>query len=118
MEMGGRRIGVQNATGEKIVMPTYALLFEKTDEGRKISGEEAQERRQRGVQMVDDVGGEVKGLYYGSGPYDIIGILDLPDGEALGELQTAYESLGLTTFEAWEVFEPEEWNEVLEGAPM
>jgi uncharacterized protein with GYD domain len=99
-------------------MPTYVALFEKTDEGRTITAEEAQERRQRGVQMVNELGGEVKGLYYGSGPYDMIAILDLPNGQALGKAQAAYESLGLSTFEAWEVFGPEEWNGILEGAPM
>ncbi|MBX0324390.1 GYD domain-containing protein [Halomicroarcula sp. F13] len=99
-------------------MPTYVVLFEKTDEGRTINPEEAQERRQRGVEMVEEVGGEVTALYYGSGRYDIVGIADLPDGEALGKVQTAYESLGLTAIEAWEVFEPAEWNEILEEAPM
>lgn len=99
-------------------MPTYVALFEKTDEGRKISPEAAQERRRKGVQMVQELGGEVHSLYYGSGPYDIVAVLDLPDGEALGKAQTAYESLGLSTFEAWEVFDPEEWNDILEAAPM
>lgn len=99
-------------------MPTYVVLFEKTDEGRKISAEETQERRQRGLQMTEEVGGEVKALYYGSGRYDIVGIADLPDGEALGKLQTAYESLGLTSIEAWEVFEPAEWNDIIENAPL
>ena len=99
-------------------MPTYVVLFEKTDEGRKISAEEAQDRRQRGLQMTEEVGGEVKALYYGSGRYDIVGIADVPDGEALGKLQIAYESLGLTSIEAWEVFGPTEWNEIIEDAPM
>lgn len=84
-------------------MPTYVVLFEKTDEGRK---------------MTEDVGSEVKALYYGSGRYDVVGIADLPDGEALGKLQTAYESLGLASIEAWEVFEPAEWNDIVEDAPM
>lgn len=99
-------------------MPTYVVLFEKTDEGRTISSEDAQERRQRGLEIVEEVGGEVRSLYYGSGRYDIVGIADLPDGEAVGKVQTAYESLGLTSIEAWEVFEPAEWNEILEDAPM
>ncbi|MFB6170185.1 MAG: GYD domain-containing protein [Haloarculaceae archaeon] len=99
-------------------MPTYVALIDKTDEGRTISVEQGRERRRKGVEMIEKVGGEIVSIYYGSGPHDIVVVADFPDGEAVGKFQTAYESLGLTSIQAWEVFEPGEWDDLTDDAPM
>lgn len=94
-------------------MPTYVSLFTKTDEGRQIDAEEVQSRRSRGIEMVHEHGGEVEALLYGVGQYDFVGIFHFPDTESLAKAQTAYEQLGLSTMESFEVFRPEEWDSLL-----
>lgn len=97
-------------------MPTYVVLFQKTEEGRKISMEDAQERRAKGLEINEKYGAEVKTLYYGLSEYDAIAIADVPDSETLAKIKLEYERLGLTHVTVFEVFEPGEWDEILEEA--
>lgn len=85
-------------------------------EGRQITADEVKSRRDRGVEMVREHGGETEALYYGVGQYDFVGVFDFPDTESLAKAQTAYEQLGLSTMESFEVFSPEEWDSLLESA--
>ena len=99
-------------------MPKFVVLSKRTEKGRTISAEENQNRRKAGIEMVHDVGGEIDSLYYGSGPYHFTAVMDLPDAAALAKLQVAYEGLGLMEVEGYEVFDPAQWDEILESAPM
>ncbi|MFC6732019.1 MULTISPECIES: GYD domain-containing protein [unclassified Haladaptatus] len=98
-------------------MPKFAVLAKRTEKGRTITPDENKERRRIGTEMIHDVGGEIDTLYYGTGPYHFVLIVDLPDAAALAKLQIAYESLGLMEIEGYEVFDPAHWDEILEGAP-
>jgi uncharacterized protein with GYD domain len=97
-------------------MPTYITLFKKTDEGRKITAEEARQRRAKGIEINEEYGTEIRGLYYGIGEYEMIAIVDAPDSETVAKVQLAYEQEGLARTEAFEVFEPDEWDAILEDA--
>ena len=66
-------------------MPTYVMLFTKTDEGRKIDFEEVQSRRERGVELTQEYGGEVEALYYSNdGLYDFVAVAEFPDSSRTG----------------------------------
>lgn len=69
-------------------MPTYIVLFQKTDEGRKITAEDAQQRRAKGVQLSEEFGAEIKGLYYGMGEYEMFAIVDAPDSETMAKINS------------------------------
>lgn len=98
-------------------MPTYVTLFTKTDEGRKLDFEEVQSRRERGVELTQEHGGEIKALYYSvTGPYDFFAVSEFPDSESAAKVEAAYEQLGLATGDSFEVFSPEEWDSILEDA--
>ncbi|QIO25267.1 GYD domain-containing protein [Haloarcula sp. JP-L23] len=97
-------------------MPTYVSLFQKTDEGRVLTLEDTQRRRTRWKEIVKRRGGEIKGLYYGFGQYDIVAIVEVPDTESIAKVQLAYEQMGLTHVESFEVFEADEWDIILEDA--
>lgn len=97
-------------------MSTYIVLFKKTDEGRQITAEDAQERRQRGIEISKQYGTELRGLYYGLGEYEMVAVADAPDSETIAKVQLAYEQDGLARTEAFEVFEPAEWDSILEEA--
>lgn len=97
-------------------MPTYVVLFQKTEEGRKISTEDAQERRAKGLAINEKYGADVKTLYYGLSEYDAIAIAEVPDSETLAKVKLEYERLGLARVTVFEVFEPGEWDDILEEA--
>ncbi|MHC3437730.1 GYD domain-containing protein [Natrialbaceae archaeon A-gly3] len=98
-------------------MPTYVLLFEKTDDGRTADFEEIQTRRERGVELAEKHGGEVEALYYShGGPYDFVAIAEFPDSEAAAKAGVAYEKMGLATSKSFEVFGAETWDSILEDA--
>ena len=97
-------------------MPTYMVLFQKTDEGRKITAEDAQQRRAKGIEINEKYGADIKALYYGLGEYDMVAIADVPDSESLAKIKLAYEQLGLASTKGFEVFEPDEWDAILEDA--
>lgn len=97
-------------------MPTYVVLFEKTEEGRKITAEDAQQRRAKGLEINEEYGAEVRSLYYGTGEYDMIAIVDAPDSETMAKIKLAYEQQGLSRTVGFEVFPPDEWDAILEDA--
>lgn len=97
-------------------MPTYIVLFEKTDEGRKITVEDAQQRRAKGLEINEKYGAEVKALYYGMSEYDAVAIADVPDSETLAKIKLEYEQMGLTHITVFEVFEPDKWDAILKEA--
>jgi uncharacterized protein with GYD domain len=98
-------------------MPTYVMLFTKTDEGRKIDFEEVQSRRERGVELTQEYGGEVEALYYtNDGSYDFVAVTEFPDSESAAKAGVAYEQLGLAKSESFEVFSPKKWDSILEDA--
>lgn len=97
-------------------MPTYMILFEKTDEGRKITADDAQRRRAKGLELNEEYGTEIRELFYGIGEYEMVAIVDAPNTETVAKIKLAYERRGLARTEAFEVFEPTEWDAILEDA--
>lgn len=76
-----------------------------------------QARRERGVEVTEEYGGEVEALYYSrGGPYDFVAVAEFPDAEAAAKVGVAYEQLGLATSESFEVFGPDEWDSILKDA--
>ena len=97
-------------------MPTYVSLFRKTDEGRKITHEDAQRRREKGLEVGEEHGAEITDIYYGIGEYDFVTIGEAPDTETVAKVKLAYEQQGLAHIETFEVFGPDEWDAILEDA--
>lgn len=87
-------------------MPTYISLFQKTDEGRKLTVEDAQQRRQTGLELAEEYGVKLEGLYYGLGEYDMITVAEAPNTETIARLQLGYEQEGLAHLQTFEVSGP------------
>lgn len=97
-------------------MPTFLVLFEKTDEGRKITAEEAQQRRAKGIELIDEHDAELKALYYGFSEIDMAAIVEVDSAATMAKIKLGYEQQGLSKTRGFEVFEPEEWDAILEEA--
>jgi uncharacterized protein with GYD domain len=77
-------------------MPTYISLFQKTNNGQKITPEKAQQRRAKGIELCKEHEIELTDLCYGLGEYDFVAVVEAPDTETVAKAQFGYEQEGLT----------------------
>jgi uncharacterized protein with GYD domain len=61
-------------------MPTYISLINFTDQGIRTVTETTQ-RASAARQLATRMGGDMTGIYWTVGPYDIVTVSDFPDGE-------------------------------------
>jgi uncharacterized protein with GYD domain len=61
---------------------TFVILFNWTDQGIK-SYKDSPKRVDAAKDLWDDLGVEVKDIYWTIGPYDLVGIIEAPDAESL-----------------------------------
>ncbi|PSQ50756.1 hypothetical protein BRD15_01145 [Halobacteriales archaeon SW_6_65_15] len=95
-------------------MPTYVTLFKHTQEGKE-GIERIPDVYQEVTEQFRAMGAENMGVYYGSmGEYDGFGIMEVPDGETAETIRLAFEREGTHHFENYEVFEAEEYFEMIE----
>jgi len=63
-------------------MATFIVLFNWTDQGIK-NYKDSPKRVDAANKAWEDLGVRVKDIYWTIGPYDLVGIIDAPDPEAL-----------------------------------
>jgi len=61
---------------------TYVVLFNWTDQGiRNVAS--VPDRAQRGADLAAELGGRQVQLYFTLGGYDVVGLYEMPDDEAM-----------------------------------
>jgi uncharacterized protein with GYD domain len=61
-------------------VPTYISLINFTDQGIRTIRETTQ-RASAASRLATEMGGDLKGIYWTVGPYDIVTVSDFPDDE-------------------------------------
>jgi uncharacterized protein with GYD domain len=74
-------------------MPTYISLINFTDQGVRTIKDTTQ-RASAARQLATQMGGDLKGIYWTVGPYDIVTVSDFPDGETATAFLLALGSQG------------------------
>ena len=98
-------------------MPIYANLFTHTETGKQDIDTIPTEVFQLAQELTEKLGGEVRDLYYGSmGEYDGVAIVEFPDAKSMEQWRLAFEREGTHHIEHYEVFEAEEYFEMIEEA--
>lgn len=98
-------------------MPVYANLFTHTETGKQDIDTIPTEVFPLAQELTGELGGEVRGLYYGSmGEYDGVAIVEFPDEKSMEQWRLAFEQEGTHHIEHYEVFEAEEYFEMIEEA--
>jgi uncharacterized protein with GYD domain len=96
-------------------MTTYVTLFEHTRDG-KTSIERLPAIYEEAEEQFRAMGVEDVTVYYGSvGPYDGLAIMEAPDGRAVETIRLAFEREGTHEFETYQVFEAQEYFEMIEA---
>jgi uncharacterized protein with GYD domain len=63
-------------------MASYVILFNWTEQGVK-SYKDSPKRVDAASQAWNDLGVQIKDIYYTIGPYDLVGIIEAPDDESV-----------------------------------
>ncbi len=97
-------------------MGTYILLANYTDQGiRNIK--DSPKRAEAARKAIQDMGGDMTGLYLTMGTYDLIVILEAPSDEVVVKFVLALGTLGNVRTTTLKAFTEAEFGEIVAGLP-
>lgn len=98
-------------------MPLYAQLFTHTDTGKQAIDTIPTEVFPLAGDLAEEFGGEVRAVYYGSmGRYDGFALVEYPDEAAAEKWRLAFEQEGTHHIENYEIFEAEDYFDMIAEA--
>ncbi len=92
-------------------MPTYVFIFHFTSEGQRAY-KESVKRSDGVVQVVENLGGRMKGLYWTSSKFDGLWIAELPNDEAAAAVSLSVTGKGFVQASALRAFDREEFSKI------
>ena len=97
-------------------MGTYILLANYTDQGiRNIK--DSPKRAEAARKAIQDMGGDMTGLYLTMGAYDLIVILEAPSDEVVVKFVLALGALGNVRTTTLKAFTETEFRDIVAGLP-
>ena len=97
-------------------MGTYILLANYTDQGiRNIK--DSPKRAEAAQKAIQDMGGDMTGLYLTMGAYDLIVILEAPSDEVVVKFVLALGALGNVRTTTLKAFTETEFRDIVAGLP-
>ena len=97
-------------------MPHYISLFRFTQKGAEdIKGGPA--RLDAAKKSIEAAGGKIKGFYLTMGRYDAVGIIELPNDDAMAKIALANASRGTVRGETLRAFTEEEYRKLVASLP-
>lgn len=97
-------------------MPHYITLFRFTQKGAEdIKGGPA--RLDAAKKSIEAAGRKIKGIYLKMGRYDAVGIVELPNDDAMAKIALANASRGTARGETLRAFTAEEYRNLVAALP-
>ena len=97
-------------------MPTYIQLVNYTQQGIEEI-KRCPSRLDAAKEAFRAAGAEIKDFYLVLGRYDIVTVIEAPDGETMAKLALAIGSLGDVRTETLRVFTEEEYRKIIAALP-
>ena len=94
-------------------MPTYVTLVSWTDEGIR-NVKDTVKRLDRGAEVAQKYGVKLQQAYWTVGPYDMVSIVEGPDGEAISAYLLEVCSAGDLRTITLRAYDREEMSEILQ----
>ncbi len=105
---------VYSRSGRKeVVMPTYVVLMNWTDQGIRTVGETVQ-RRDQADALADKHGARIEQVYWTVGPYDIVTIVEAPDDESATAMVLELSSGGNLKTTSLRAYDREEMSRIVQ----
>jgi uncharacterized protein with GYD domain len=97
-------------------MPTYITLWNYTQKGIE-NIEDAPDRVDAGIELMESLGGELKGLYLTMGEYDLVTITEFPDDDAAAKATLRTAQSGAVTSETMKAWPEDEYRDLIANLP-
>jgi uncharacterized protein with GYD domain len=97
-------------------MPTYVLLVNLTEKGKRNFKQDYTATRDQFKKAVEQAGGKLTG-YVTAGPYDTIEILDLPNDDAALSMLLGTLSIDAAKFMSLRAFPEDQVKQALKKTP-
>ncbi len=97
-------------------MPTFVTLVSWTDQGIK-DVKESPARLDALKQAAQSMGCEVKDFYLVTGRWDMVLVMEAPDGETVAKLSLATGSRGAVRTETLRAFTEDQYREIIASLP-
>ena len=97
-------------------MPNFICFLNWTNEGatkaKDIAG-----RHDAACSLAESLGGKVVGGYITTGQYDVVAILDMPDGDAMAKFALTLASRGTARTTTVRAFSQQEMSKIVSDLP-
>lgn len=93
-------------------MATYVFLFHFTEQGQRAY-KESPKRADATTQIVESLGGKMKGLYWMTAKYDGLFIAELPNDEAAAAVSLAVTAKGFIAASAVRAYDRDEFAKLV-----
>jgi uncharacterized protein with GYD domain len=97
-------------------MPTFMCFLNWTDEGAKAV-KDGPKRYEATKALVSQPGGRLVCAYVTTGQYDVVLVVEMPNGDAMTQLAVAIISSGNARTTTVRAFPPEEFGRLAAAAP-
>ncbi len=97
-------------------MPNFICFLNWTDEGAK-NVKDISKRRDAAESVAASLGGKIVGAYVTTGQYDVVAILDMPDGDAMTKFAMTIGSRGQARTTTVRAFPQEEISQIVSSLP-
>ncbi len=97
-------------------MPHFICFLNWTDEGAK-NVKNVGKRNDAAHSLAASLGGRIVGGYVTTGQYDVVVILDMPDGDAMTKFSMSISALGNARTTTVRAFPPEESTKLAASLP-
>ncbi len=97
-------------------MPTFVTLMNWTDQGIR-NVKESPERARQAIALAEQLGARVTAVYWTVGPYDLIAVLEAPDGETATRFLLAQGSQGGVRTTTLRAYSADEFSNIVSSLP-
>ena len=97
-------------------MPHFICFLNWTDEGAK-NAKGISERHDAAHSLAASVGGEIVGAYVTTGQYDVVAVLNMPDGDAMAKFALSIGARGQARTTTVRAFPYEEISKIASSLP-
>jgi len=97
-------------------MPTYITLWNYTQQGIEDI-EDSPNRLDDAHELVESLGGEIRGIYLTMGEYDVVSITELPDDETAAKATLRIGQEGAVSSETLKAWPETDYRELVADLP-
>lgn len=114
--VGGDEPLLWNAKHEIRTMPTYVTLWNFTQHGIE-NIEDSPDRLDNAIELLESMGGELKGFYLTMGQYDLVTVAEFPDDDTAAQVTLRIGKGGAVSSETLKAWPEDDYRDLIANLP-